>query len=75
MKKYFVTPEQVHLELPSNLVLAIEYVNDQLRKHNFKFKPPYTVSRHGDQIRALMTESGWLLTIVPEQDWEIRPLV
>lgn len=74
MKKYFSSPDEVNVELPTNIVIAIQYVEDQLKKHNFKFNPPYNIKRHGGSLVDLLKQSGWSLTIQHESDWEIKPL-
>mgnify|MGYP007122130066 CR=1 FL=1 len=74
-KKYFSTPDQVHLELPTNLTQAISYVELQLKSHNFKFNPPYSVKRFGGELIQLLRDSGWDLKIIQDQDWEIRPII
>lgn len=74
-KKYFSTPSEVHLELPTNLTVAIAYVETQLKSHNFQFNPPYPVKRFGNELIGLLRNSNWELTIVQDQDWQIKPIL
>lgn len=68
----FPTPQEL-LAIPTQLHLAVNDVKAKMQAHNFNFKPEYQTQRFFQEIRALLNDSGWVLTKDANNNWSIAP--